>query len=215
VRPRLFLGLVVTALMSLGAVLAAAFAMRGADSAEADRGAILSDPAAARFEGSLMPPDVPAPDFSLRDQDGRAIRMRALRGRPAVVTFTYANCDDSCPVQVQQVKGALDRLGTDLPALAIALEPERDTPAAARRFVDEQGMSGRLRFVLGSRPELRRLWRGYALQGQSASAEHQARIMLVDAEGRQRVSYFLSQASPERIAHDLEVLVAEARGSEA
>ena len=39
--------------------------------------------------------------------------MRELRGRPAIVTFLYTTCEDTCPTQAQQIKGALDELGED------------------------------------------------------------------------------------------------------
>ena len=81
--------------------------------------------------------------------------MRALRGYPVIVTFLYTNCDDTCPAQAQTVRGALDELGEDIPALAVAVDPPRDTPQSARAFLAEQRATGRLDFVLGSRSELR------------------------------------------------------------
>jgi protein SCO1 len=149
---------------------------------------------------------VRTPDFTLRDQDGRPVSMRALRGRPAVVTFLYSRCEDSCPAEAQQVKGALDDLGRDVPVLAISVKPEEDTRASARHFIEEQGMTGRMDFVLGSRPELARLWKGFAISPQTERVEHQARIALIDGEGYQRVGFPLDQATPERIAHDLREL---------
>ena len=165
-----------------------------------------------RFQGSLMPAGVRAPDFELRDQDDEMIRMRDFRGQPAIVTFLYTNCDDSCPPQAQQVKAALDVLGRDVPALAVAVEPARDTPASARRFLAEQGMIGRMEFVLGSRAQLEPVWRGFAIQPQLSDQEHQARIALVDARGFQRVGFPLAQATPDAIAHDVRELEREAPG---
>ena len=79
-----------------------------------------------------MPQGVRAPDFALKNQDGETVSMRSLRGRPVVVTFLYTTCEDTCPIQAQTVRGALDELGHDVPALAIAVDPPRDTPAAPR-----------------------------------------------------------------------------------
>jgi protein SCO1/2 len=109
----------------------------------------------------------------------------------------------------QTVKGALDDLGHDLPAIAIAVDPPRDTPAQARAFLAKQGVTGRLDFVLGSRAQLRPVWRGFAIQPQSVSQEHQARFTLVDGRGFQRIGYPGNQATPERIAHDLRLLERE------
>jgi len=161
------------------------------------------------FAGALLPPGVRAPGFDLRDQDGHAIRMSAFRGRPAIVTFLYTHCKETCPIQAQQVKGALNELGHDVPALAISVDPARDTPASARHFLLEQRMTGRMDFVLGSRAQLRPVWKGYAIQPQTASEEHLARIVLVDKKGIQRIGFPLGQTTPERLAHDVRLLERE------
>jgi protein SCO1 len=193
------MALVLISLLALGAaVLAAA----GRD----DEGPLTG---ASRFEGAVMPKGLRAPDFSLRDQDGDRVSMRALRGRPVVVTFLYTTCQDSCPAQANVVRGALDELGHDVPALAIAVDPPRDTPARARAFLSEQRAIGRLDFVLGSRAQLRPLWKGFAIRPQSVSQEHQARFTLVDSRGYQRVGYPGPEATPERLAHDLRLLERE------
>jgi protein SCO1/2 len=67
-------------------------------------------------------------------------------------------------------------------------------------------MLGRMRFVLGTRDELEPIWRGYAIRPQSAKEEHQARIVLVDDRGFQRIGFPIDQATPERIAHDIRLL---------
>jgi protein SCO1 len=198
VNPRVLIALVLLSLLSLGAVVIAA----GRDDEQPVSGA-------SRFEGAVMPKGLRAPDFELRDQDGERVSMRALRGQPVIVTFLYTTCEDTCPAQAHVVRGALDELGHDLPALAIAVDPPRDTPARAKAFLAEQRVLGRLDFVLGSRDELRPLWNGFAIQPQSVTREHQARFTLVDSRGYQRVGYPGSEATPERLAHDLRLLERE------
>jgi len=161
------------------------------------------------FEGATLPPDYRAPDFRLRDQDGEPISMRALRGRPVAVTFLYTECDDTCPPQAQQIKGALDQLGHDVPVLAISVDPANDTAQLARKFNNEVRMTGRMGWVLASEAELRPIWDGFAIQPQLEDADHQARIVLVDADGFQRIGFPLDQVTPERIAHDISQLEAE------
>lgn len=161
------------------------------------------------FEGSLMPPNVPAPDFDLRNQDGKRVRMRDFRGKPAVVTFLYTTCEDTCPTEAHQIRGALDRLDEKVPALAIAVNPPDDTPERARRFLAEQRVTGRMDFVLGSRDQLRPVWKGFFIQPQTDEVEHMARMVLIDKRGNQRVGYPGQEATPERLAHDLKILLAE------
>jgi protein SCO1/2 len=203
VNPRIAVALLLVGALALGAI---AWALN-----EGETEPIASGPAEANaFEGAVMPEGVRAPDFELRNQDGDPVSMRALRGQPVVVTFLYTTCEDSCPLQAQTVRGALDELGHDVPALAIAVDPPRDTPERARRFLAEQRATGRIDFVLGSRAELRPLWNGFHIQPQSVTTEHQARFTLVDARGFQRVGYPGSEATPERLAHDLALLEREA-----
>jgi protein SCO1/2 len=203
VNPRIVVALSLVCVFALGAaVLAANRRDREAETATAG----------SPFEGALMPPGLRAPDFELRDQDGEPISMRELQGRPVLVTFLYTSCEETCPVQAHTVRGALDELGHDVPAIAIAVDPPRDTPERARAFLADQRALGRLDFVLGSRAELRPLWKGFAIQPQSVTQEHQARFTLVDKRGYQRVGYPGQQATAERLAHDLRLLEREPSG---
>jgi len=163
-----------------------------------------------RFEGAVLPTGWRAPEIDLDDEEGEPVRMADLRGQPVVVTFLYSTCEDTCPLQAQQVKGALNLLGDDVPALAISVDPESDTPRTVRAFLSEQRMTGRMRFVLGSRRELERVWRGFRVEPQRDDLDHTARIVLVDPDGLQRVGYPLDQVTPERLAHDIALLAAGA-----
>jgi protein SCO1/2 len=204
VNPRVLITLFLVAVFALGAI---AFAASRSDDGDGEPQA-----ATGGFEGARMPEKVRAPDFRLRNQDGETVTMRSLRGRPAIVTFLYTTCEDTCPIQAQTIRGALDQLGHDLPALAIAVDPPRDTPDRAKAFLSEQHALGRIDFVLGDRNELKPLWDGFFVRPQSVTEEHNARITLVDANGYQRVGFPGSQATPERLAHDLRLLEAEAQG---
>jgi protein SCO1/2 len=197
VHARILIALFLVGMFALGAVVLAA------DSSD-DTSASDSD-----FEGARMPAGVRAPDFTLRDQDGRLVSMRALRGKPVIVTFLYTTCDDTCPAQAQTVRGALDDLGEDVPALAIAVDPPRDTPERAKTFLGKARALGRIDFVLGTREELRPLWKGFFIRPQSVSEEHQARFTLVDKKGFQRIGFPGDQATPETLAHDVRLLLAE------
>ncbi len=161
-----------------------------------------------RFQGASLPRGLKAPDFTLTDQDGRRVSMRSLRGKPVVVAFLYSTCKDSCPVQAQQIKGALNELGRDVPALAVSVDPANDSARSAAAFNSEQRMTGRLTWVLGRRAQLAPIWRAYGATGQREDTEHNARFVLVDPKGVQRVGYPLDKVTPERVAHDLGLLAA-------
>jgi protein SCO1 len=158
------------------------------------------------FRGGSMPAGVHAPEFTLTDQDGKRVSMAQYRGKPVVVTYLYTHCKETCPIQAQMIRGALDDLGHDIPALAVSVDPFRDTGASARAFLRKAKMTGRMRFVLGTRRQLQPLYRGFAIQPQLRDSEHQAFITLVDKKGLQRVAVAVNQTSPEDLAHDIGVL---------
>jgi protein SCO1/2 len=158
------------------------------------------------FRGGTLPAGVHAPEFTLSDQNGQRVSMAEYRGKPVVVTYTYTHCKETCPLQAQMIRGALDDVGHDIPALAISVDPFGDSRASARAFLAKQKMTGRMRYVLGTRRQLQPVWRGFAIQPQLRDSEHQAYITLVDKKGLQRVAVAINQTSAEDLAHDIKVL---------
>lgn len=169
----------------------------------------------ANFAGARRPPDIPPEDFGLRDEHGKRVNLDALRGRPVVVTFLYTTCRDTCPLTTDQIRLALDDLGRDVPVVAVSVDPANDTPARARAFSLEHGMTGRMRWVLGDASTLQRLWRAFGVQPQSEDSEHTASTVLLDGRGRQRIGFAASVLTPEALAHDIALLEAEARAGRA
>jgi protein SCO1/2 len=204
VKPR-YLALLVAASAAAVVVIVVA-AGRARD--DAGRPATQSAPA-SRFAGSEVPAGLRAPAFSLHDENGRRVTRASLAGRPVVVLFLSTRCRVACLLAANQVKGALDDLRRPAGAVAVSVNPAADTAPAARRLVGQLGMRGRLHFLLGSRRQLGRVWRGFGIDPRRQLDERRARLVLLDPHGRQRVGFPLSQATPERIAHDLRILGAE------
>lgn len=165
------------------------------------------------FAGFVRPPGIPPARFALRDADGRLVTARSLRGAPVVVTFIYSHCKDTCPLTVQQIRGGLDDLGRDVPVLGVSVDPRNDTPESARAFVAKEHMTGRIRFLLGTRVQLRPVWRQFGVQPQSVDHEHSADTVVLDPRGVQRVGYQVDELTPEGLAHDLRRLGAGASGA--
>jgi protein SCO1/2 len=193
---RLAYALLTLTLCAVAAVIGVAIAARGDGGSSVTVGP-------AGWAGFVRPPGATAPDFRLRDQDGRLATMAAYRGRPVAVTFVYSHCEDSCPALVDQVRGALDETGADVPLLAVSVDPAGDTRASARRFLNERRMTGRARFLLGDERALAPVWKGYGVAPQRGELDHSATVVLVDAQGRQRVGFPHDQLTPEALAHDI------------
>ncbi|MEJ7824308.1 MAG: SCO family protein [Solirubrobacteraceae bacterium] len=197
--PRLRLALFLTGIFAL---TAAAGVLLFAAGDRAARG--------GAFEGALRPPDIPVKDLGgLRDEEGKPVRLGDLRGKPVVMTFLYTTCEDTCPLTVDQIRGALDQLGHDVPVVAVSVDPVNDTPRAARRFSLQRQMTGRMRWALGDDAQLQRVWRDYGVQPQTDKQEHSASTVLLDGRGRQRVGFATSVLTPQALAHDIAMLERE------
>ena len=161
------------------------------------------------FAGALRPPEIPPRDFALRDQDGDMASLHQYRGQPVILTFMYSTCQNTCPIMADQIRGAMNDLGHDVPALAVSVDPRNDTPLNAKRFLLKHALVGRMRFLLGSRSELAPIWKAYGIQPQGSKFDHSAYVLLIDKRGRQRVGFPMSELTPEGLAHDVKVLQSE------
>ena len=189
---RVLLALTTLCLCAAAAVFGVWLAQRGDEA-----------PAAQGWQGSVRPPGARLPAFSLTTQDGEPMTAAALRGRPVIVTFIYSTCEDTCPGQVQSIRGALDDLGRDVPVIGVSVDPAGDTSRRAQAFLVEQSMKGRMDFLLGTREELEPVWDAFGIAPQRDGRDHSAYTVLVDAEGRQRTGFPASQLTPRALAADL------------
>ena len=154
------------------------------------------------FAGAVRPETPPA-SFTLRNEEGRPVDIAGFRGQPVVVTFLYTTCENECPTIAQQIRGALDRLGEDVPVVAVSVDPEGDTPASAKRFLARQKLSGRMSFLLGTEAQLQPVWRAFGIAPQTEGREHSASVVLLSTDGRQAVGFPISELTPEGVADDL------------
>ena len=75
--------------------------------------------------------------FILTDQNGATRTDADFRGKLMLVYSMYTTCPDICPTDLMQIGIALDKLGsaTDLQALFISVDPERDTTDVLAKYV--------------------------------------------------------------------------------
>jgi protein SCO1 len=87
------------------------------------------------------PGDV-VPDFKLRNQDSRAIRMAQFKGKALLITFIYTRCPlpDFCPRVTHNFAEVNRQLAADPAAyarthlLCVSFDPEHDTPDRLRAY---------------------------------------------------------------------------------
>lgn len=158
---------------------------------------------------TLTHPALP-PDFALRDQHGRVVRLSAVRGKVVLVTFLYTHCVDLCPLTAIRINAAVKSLGArakNVVVVAISVDPKGDTPRSVRTFVRSHRLLPQFHYVTGSEATLAPVWRAYHVKSvKTGDPDHTLYTLLVDRSGKGRV-LFDALAVPRTIAHDARLLL--------
>ena len=171
-----------------------------------------ASPSNSPFDGPLMPPNLHAHNFTLVDQNGHRVSLSQYRGHVVVLTFIHALCHDACPFMVEQIKGALNDLpanGRGVPTIGVSVAPAEDTVHNRDAFLAKHEMTGRLQFVSGPLPAMRKVWHAYAIQPVTPKVDHSTFVLLIDKHGYERVGFAADQLTPEGLVHDIRVLQRE------
>jgi protein SCO1 len=177
-----------------------------------------SDPAKPEFLGSVATPQLPSPPLKLDNSLGQPVNIKNYRGKAVLVTFIYDHCPDTCPLIVSHLHTAQEELGTQarkLQIIAVSVDPEGDTPKTVKRFLAEHRMTGRMQYLIGSRPRLERTWRAWHIEAASKpskknpdAVEHSALIYGINGAGKITTLY-PANFSPRMIVHDVPLLAAQ------
>jgi protein SCO1 len=196
-------------LIGLGAVaaLAAGLAACGGSSSDSQK---------SSFAGLRAKPQVDAPPLRLRDSLGKPVDIRDYRGKAVLVTFLYTHCPDVCPLIVGHLHSAQQQLGpkaNDLQIIAVSVDPRGDSPKAVKRFLSEHQMTGRMEYLIGSRPQLERTWKAWGIASRVPKqnpelVEHSAEVFGIDASGKITTVY-PAKFQPRLIVHDVPLLASE------
>ena len=89
----------------------------------------------------MVEPGDRAPDFTIPDQDGKPVKLSALRGKPVVVYF-YPKADT--PGCTTQACGVRDHRKDYAKVGATVLGVSPDTVAKVKKFHDKQGLNFQL-----------------------------------------------------------------------
>jgi cytochrome oxidase Cu insertion factor (SCO1/SenC/PrrC family) len=160
------LQLAIPALVLLCAVAVAAPILafgrsRGTSSPTAYSAVSLVSPPAYSWGAS----DRRAPDFSLRDEDGRPVSVAANRGHPVIVTFIDPLCRNFCPLEAQ----VLNQMERQIPAAhrPVIIAVSVDVYANARRYLRQDDREWRLvpewRWAVGRPADLAAVWKNYRI----------------------------------------------------
>ncbi len=138
--------------------------------------------------------DLPAPDFKLRDQNGRGVSLAQFRGKVVVLAFIDSHCTSICPLMTQSMTEALRFLGpaaARVQIIGINANPSATKISDVAAYTRAHGMQGRWRFLTGRLAQLERVWRAYHVYVAAAHGDidHQPIIFLIGPRGRERAIY--------------------------
>jgi protein SCO1/2 len=154
-------------------------------------------------------------EFQLIDQHGQARVSAEFRGQFMLVFFGFTHCPDICPVELQTMSTALDKLGAaadKVMPIFITVDPARDTPQVMAEYV--ANFHPRLVALTGSEAEVGAVARSFRVYyakatGGTASSDssdyimdHTAIVYLIGPDGGY-LSHFEPGTSADEMAAGL------------
>jgi protein SCO1/2 len=150
----------------------------------------------------------PSGDFTLVEDDSRVFHLSDLRGDIVLLFFGYASCPDACPSTLAKIQRTLRLLGPEqgqVRTVFVSVDPERDTPARLKEYLDYFGINGV--GLTGTREQIDTVVDAYhayylKIPGQSAdwyTFNHSTTVYLHDKRGRVR-QLFKDEDTPEQMA---------------
>lgn len=128
--------------------------------------------------------------FSLTDHTGKRVTEKDYRGKYLLVYFGYTHCPEICPLSLQSITTAMERLGPlgdEITPLFITVDPARDGVAQIADYVSN--FDRRTVGLTGSKEELAeasKAYRVYSKRVESDDAvdfDHSAITFLMDRNG--------------------------------
>ena len=170
------------------------------------------------FKSGVFEPARAAPGFALRGSNDSVVSLNAYRGKLVALAFGFSYCPRICPITLAKLAEVSQRLGPsakDLQVVFVTVDPERDSPARLREFLDffNPAFVG----VTGSEAELEGLDRAYGVTATRVASEneklkyevhHSSSIYLIDREGRLRLLVPFGKSADD-ILHDVKLLLEE------
>ena len=173
--------------------------------------ALLVGGLAACSADNAPPPSTVGGPFQMTDQNGRAVDQTILDGKWSAVFFGFTYCPDFCPTTLAALGAAereLGRRAEDFQTVFITVDPERDTPAQIKAYVETEGFP-RSTIGLTGTPEqvtaVTRAYKAYAKkvgEGDDYTVDHTTAVYLMDPKGR-FVAPIAHGTSPAQVAAEI------------
>jgi protein SCO1/2 len=133
------------------------------------------------------------PDFTLLDQEGRAVAASRFRGKQVVLNFIFTRCPIAtmCPASTQRMselqKAARAAGAKDFELVSVSLDPEYDTPGVLKEYAQIRGLdTSNWSFLTGPDAAVRHLLAqlGVIREFEGATIKHTLATVLINEQGK-------------------------------
>jgi protein SCO1 len=158
--------------------------------------------------------------FTLIAPNGTAVTDQTFRGKWLLVYFGYTFCPNTCPMTLNEIATALEKLGTDaakMQPLFITVDPQRDTREVLEQYTQSfdpriVGLTGNPEQIAAVAKEYGAYWAAHKT-GPGAEdyvMDHSSYLYVMDPDGK-FVRAFDADTPGDRIADALRELMAQPR----
>ena len=142
-----------------------------------------------------------APDFSLTDQNGAAVSLAALHGRPVIITFIDPLCRDFCPIEAQHLNDVVNAFPqASKPAIvAVSVNIYGNAHATLMEDARKWKLVPEWHWAIGHSTQLSRVWNAYHVQVLAMTKKvagvtvhtigHTEAAYVIDSKGYQRALF--------------------------
>jgi protein SCO1 len=176
-------------------------------------------PAEAAVPHRMEPPLEPGgavPDATFIDQDGRALQVASLRGRPWALTFLYTRCPipTFCPALEGRFGSAQRAIAGDaqlqgVQLVSVSIDPAFDRPPVLKAHAERRDVDPRIwRLVTGDTETVDRFGERFGLTvvrgaGRPEDFVHSMKTAVIGRDGRVRRIYSGADWSAEELVREL------------
>jgi protein SCO1/2 len=166
-----------------------------------------------QFNGKLITPPVPAPNFRLASDHG-PVQLSDFKDKIVLLYFAYTFCPDACPTTMVTLKRTLNLLGPEaqkVQVVLVSVDPKRDTPerlgeyaryyhptfigiTESQAMIDQVTGQYQIKYQINP-PEDKAHPENYTV-------DHPSIILVIDRNGN-RFMNLPQETTPENIASDL------------
>ena len=129
-----------------------------------------------------------APDFTLSDQFGQPVSLHSFRGKVVILAFNDSECTTVCPLTTTAMldaKAMLGKAGSQVQLLGVDANPAAISLEDVWSYSELHGMLHAWRFLTGSLPQLKQVWKEYGVEAAIEAGEitHTPALFVIDPAG--------------------------------